>query len=86
MCATSHVDALTVSVVDSRFDPPQIVHQHDLKGSRVRWLRAGTRDDLFRIQIAVDVVDHGEETACLLRASPAGASPSSSRGRCGGAT
>jgi hypothetical protein len=60
-------DALTVSVVDSRFDPPEIVRKRDLKGGRVRWLRAGTRDGLFRIQIAVDVVDHGQETAYLLR-------------------
>jgi hypothetical protein len=60
-------DTLTVNVVDSRFDPPEIVHQRDLKGSRVRWLRAGTRDGLFRIQIAVDVVNHGQETAYLLR-------------------
>jgi hypothetical protein len=58
---------LTVSVVDSRFDPPQIVRQRDLPGSRVRWLRAGTRDGLFRFQIAVDVIDHGQETAYLLR-------------------
>jgi len=58
---------LTVSVVDSRFDPRQIVRQRDLPGSRVRWLRAGTRDGLFRFQIAVDVIDHGQETAYLLR-------------------
>ncbi len=58
---------LTVSVVDSRFDSPQIVRQRDLPGSRVRWLRAGTRDGLFRFQIAVDVIDHGQETAYLLR-------------------
>jgi hypothetical protein len=61
-------DALTVSVVDSRFDPPRIVHQRDLKGSRVRWLRAGKRDGLHRRDIAVDVVDHGEERAYLLLA------------------
>jgi hypothetical protein len=60
-------DTLTISVVDSRFDPPRIVRQRDLKGSRVRWLRAGTRDGLFRFQIAVDVVDRGRETAYLLR-------------------
>jgi hypothetical protein len=32
---------LTVNVVDSRFDPPEIVRQRDLKGTKVRWLRAG---------------------------------------------
>jgi hypothetical protein len=58
---------LTVSVVDSRFDPPRIVRQRDLDGSRVRWLRAGTRDGLFRFQIAVDIVHHGGERAFLLR-------------------
>jgi hypothetical protein len=61
------VDTLTVNVVDSRFDPPEIVRQRNLPGSRVRWLRAGTRDGLFRFQIAVDVVDHGKETGYLLR-------------------
>ena len=60
-------DTLTVSVVDSRFDPPRIVHQRDLKGSRVRWLRAAKRDGLARREIAVDVVDHGREVAYLLR-------------------
>jgi hypothetical protein len=60
-------NTLTVSVVDSRFDPPRIVHQRDLKGSRVRWLRAGRRDELRRNEIAVDVLDHGTETAYLLR-------------------
>lgn len=59
-------DTLTVNVVDSRFDLPRIVHQRDLKGSRVRWLRAGKRDGLARDQIAVDVVDRGNETAYLL--------------------
>jgi hypothetical protein len=58
---------LTVSVVDSRFDPPQIVRQRDLKGSRVRWLRAGRRDGLYRFEIAVDIVERGKETAYLLR-------------------
>jgi hypothetical protein len=62
------VDTLTVNVIDSRFDPPRIVHQRDLRGSRVRWLRAGKRDGLARDQIAVDVVDHGQETAYLLLA------------------
>jgi len=58
---------LTVSVVDSRFDPPQIVRQRDLKGTRVRWLRAGTRDGLARNEIAVDVAGGAAETAYLLR-------------------
>ena len=58
---------LTVNVVDSRFDPPRIVRQRDLQGNGVRWLRAGTRDGLFRFQIAVDVVDRGQETAYLFR-------------------
>jgi hypothetical protein len=62
------VDTLTVSVVDSRYDPPRMVHQRDLKGSRVRWLRAGKRDGLHRSEIAVDVVDHGKEKAYLLLA------------------
>ena len=63
--AVSHT--VTVNVVDSRFDPPQIVRQRDLRGSKVRWLRAGTRDGLYRYEIALDVVDHGKETAYLLR-------------------
>ena len=58
---------LTVNVVDSRFDPPQIVRQRDLRGTKVRWLRAGTRDGLFLIEIAVDVTGPGGETAYLLR-------------------
>jgi hypothetical protein len=58
---------LTVNVVDSRFDPPEIVRQRDLRGTKVRWLRAGTRDGLFRIEIAVDVTGPGGETAYLLR-------------------
>jgi hypothetical protein len=61
---------LTVSVVDSRFDPPRIVHQRDLRGSRVRWLRAGTHDGLHRPEIALDVVDRGKEAAYLLRVGP----------------
>jgi hypothetical protein len=60
-------DTLTVSVVDSRFDPPRIVHQRNVKGSRVRWLRAGKRDGLQRNQIALDVLDRGKEIASLLR-------------------
>jgi hypothetical protein len=58
---------LTVNVVDSRFDPPEIVRQRDLRGTKLRWLRAGTRDGLFRIEIAVDVTGPGGETAYLLR-------------------
>jgi hypothetical protein len=58
---------VTVNVVDSRFDPPRIVRQKEIPGSRVRWLRAGTRDGLYRSEIAVDVVDHAGETAYLLR-------------------
>jgi hypothetical protein len=58
---------LTVNVVDSRFDPPQIVRQRELRGTKVRWLRAGARDGLFRIEIAVDVTGPKGETAYLLR-------------------
>lgn len=57
---------LTVSVVDSRFQPPQMVRQRDLIGSEVRWLRAGTHDGLYRYEIAVDVVGPKGETAYLL--------------------
>jgi len=62
---TSHT--LTVNVVDSRFDPPRVVKLRELKGTRVRWLRAGRRDGLLRPEIAVAVVDGGRETAYLLR-------------------
>jgi hypothetical protein len=58
---------ISVNVVDSRFNPPRIVKIRELPGSQVRWLRAGTRDGLRRGEIAVDVVDHGKETAFLLR-------------------
>ena len=58
---------LNVSVIDSRFDPPRVVKQRSLRGTRVRWLRAGTRDGLARGQIALDVVAGGLETAYLLR-------------------
>ena len=58
---------LEVSVVDSRFDPPQVVKQRSVQGNRLRWLRAGTRDGLFRYEIAVDVVYRSKETAYLLR-------------------
>ena len=58
---------LTVNVVDSRFDPPQIVKQRDLPGKGVRWLRAGRRDGLPRAEIAIDVIRSGGETAYLLR-------------------
>lgn len=66
--ATSHT--VTVDVVDSRFDPPRIVKLRELPGTQVRWLRAGRRDGLPRSEIAVDVVDHGRETAYLLRVGP----------------
>jgi hypothetical protein len=62
---TSH--AVTVNVVDSRFDPPRIVKLRELAGSRVRWLRAGVRDGLSRPEIAVDVAGPEGETAYLLR-------------------
>ncbi len=52
------------------FDPPRIVRQRDVKGGRVRWLRAGTRDGLARSQIAVGVVGRTGETAYLLRVGP----------------
>jgi hypothetical protein len=58
---------ISVNVVDSRFNPPRIVKIRELPGTRVSWLRAGTRDRLRRREIAVDVVDHGGETAYLLR-------------------
>jgi hypothetical protein len=58
---------LTVNVVDSRYDPPQIVRQRDVPGKSVRWLRAGRRDGLPRAEIAIDVVRSGGETAYLLR-------------------
>ena len=58
---------LEVSVVDSRFDPPQVVKQRSVKGQQLRWLRAGKRDGLFRYEIAIDVEDKGKETAYLFR-------------------
>ena len=58
---------LEVSVVDSRFDPPQVVKHRSVKGNRLRWLRAGKRDGLYRYEIAIDVVDRGTETAYLFR-------------------
>ena len=57
---------VTVSVVDSRFQPPEMVRQRDLVGTKVRWLRAGTHDGLYRYEIAVDVVSPKGETAYLL--------------------
>jgi hypothetical protein len=44
---------LTVSVVDSRHDPPRIVRQRDLPGKKVVRLRAGKRDHLARNEIRV---------------------------------
>jgi hypothetical protein len=58
---------LTVNVVDSRTNPPHIAKLREVKGTRVRWLRAGLRDGLHRDQIAIDVVAKGKETAYLLR-------------------
>jgi hypothetical protein len=58
---------VTVHVVDSRFDPPRVVKLRDLKGSRVRWLRAARRDGLRRSEIAVGVLDRDRETAYLLQ-------------------
>ena len=58
---------LTVNVVDSRTNPPHIAKLRDVTGTKVRWLRAGTRDGLRRSEIAIDVVDRGKETAYLLR-------------------
>jgi hypothetical protein len=63
--AVSH--SLVVNVVDSRFNPPRIVKLRELRGSSVRWLRAGHRDGLARNEIAVDIVAGGKETAYLLR-------------------
>ena len=76
---TSHT--VTVNVVDSRFNPPQIVKLHELPGSQVRWLRAGTRDGLQRSEIAVDVVNGTHETAYLLRVGKASASPDRPQGQ-----
>jgi hypothetical protein len=64
------LNALTVNVVDSRFDPPRIVRQRNLLGGRVRWLRAGRRDGLARNEIAVDVARATGDTAYLLRVEP----------------
>jgi hypothetical protein len=58
---------LTVNVVDSRFDPPRIVRQRDVRGTRVRWLRAGRQDALARNEIALDAIGPTGETAYLLR-------------------
>jgi hypothetical protein len=58
---------LTVNVVDSRTNPPHIAKLRAVKGTNVRWLRAGAHDGLQRAQIAIDVLDRGEESAYLLR-------------------
>ena len=60
---------MDVSVIDSKFDPPRIVHQGTVKGTVFRWLRGGTRDGLPH-QIAVDTVAKGRETAYLFRVGP----------------
>ena len=57
---------LTVNVVDSRTNPPHIARLRAVKGTKVRWLRAGRRDGLRRSEVAIDVVDRGKETAYLL--------------------
>jgi hypothetical protein len=61
---------LTVNVVDSRFNPPRIVRQREVRGSGVRWLRGGRRDGLARDHIAIDLRRPGGETAYLLRVGP----------------
>jgi hypothetical protein len=67
--AISH--SVTINVVDSRFNPPRIVKLRELRGSGVRWLRAGRRDGLARNEIAIDVVaGGGGETAYLLLVRP----------------
>src|SRR4051795_11613532 len=58
-----------VSVVDSRFDPPRIVRQGTVTGTRFKWLRAGARDGLAK-QIAIDTIAKGKETAYLFRVGP----------------
>ena len=60
---------MNLSVIDSKFDPPRIVHQGTVKGTVFRWLRAGTRDGLPH-QIAVATVAKGRETAYLFRVGP----------------
>jgi len=61
---------VTVAVVDSRPNPPEMVRQRDLVGSNVRWLRAGTHDGLYRNEIAVDVTGRKGEIAYLLLVRP----------------
>jgi hypothetical protein len=46
-------DKITVSVIDSRFNPPRIVRQRTLPGTKVERLRAGRRDHLARNEIRV---------------------------------
>jgi hypothetical protein len=59
---------LTVNVVDSRYNPPKVVKIRDVRGSRVTWLRAGTRDGLARGQIAIGATDRrGKAAAYLLQ-------------------
>ena len=71
---------LTVNVVDSRTNPPHIAKLREVTGTKVRWLRAGTRDGLRRSEIAIDVVDRGKETA--YSSASAGRSSSRSCGLC----
>jgi hypothetical protein len=56
--------ALAPTLVALALAPPPAWIQ---RGTKLRWLRAGTRDGLFRIEIAVDVTGPGGETAYLLR-------------------
>jgi hypothetical protein len=58
-----------ISVVDSRFDPPKIVRQGTVTGTRFKWLRAGARDGLPK-QIAIDTIAKGKQTAYLFRVGP----------------
>jgi hypothetical protein len=44
---------VTVNVVDSRLDPPEIVKERDVPGRKVLWLHAGRRDHLARNEIAL---------------------------------
>lgn len=47
------VGVLTVNVVDSRYQPPEIVKQREVPGRKVIWLKAGKRDHLRRTDIAI---------------------------------
>jgi hypothetical protein len=60
------LNALEVSVIDSRFDPPRIVKQRTVAGKHVRWLRAGVKDGLTRNEIGLGT----DSAAYLLRVGP----------------